>query len=238
MAIPYANVINILENAVVENFNQFARDGGSIPITSAVGRICRDAYYSPASTPSFDSSAMDGFAVNSEATRTVSPDNPIVFCVQGTIAAGDAAPYVSASSPNGFISCVEIMTGAQFPICSDARREKFFGACIKVEDTTTVTGPDPTSNFTQTTKPAHPGQNRRRAGSDLRAQDLVINPGATIKPHHVMALTALGTKEVVIADFALKSCRQEQSLCPSTTTRMSAIQTESEIVMDLISKLC
>lgn len=114
MVTSYSDAIKILEREAASKSERFAEDGETLPITSAVGRICRDTHYSPHSTPLFDSSAMDGFAVKSEATSTASPDNPIIFRILDTIAAGDQVSSFPAVSRDGFISCVEMMTGHSF----------------------------------------------------------------------------------------------------------------------------
>ncbi|KAF8857911.1 hypothetical protein BDZ45DRAFT_420272 [Acephala macrosclerotiorum] len=196
MAIPYTDAISILDKFAAQKAKHFAQEAELVPITSAVGRISRDAYYNPTSTPAFDSSAMDGYAVNSASISTASPTKPIIFRVRGMIAAGDAPISVPISAPDCFLTCVAVKTGARFPLCTQTWSESVFDACIKVEDTPIVLGPDLESRYTRITKPAKRDQNRRVAGSDFQHEDLIIGPGTAIKVSHVMALAALGTNEV------------------------------------------
>jgi len=126
-----------------------------------MGRICRASYKSSVSTPAFDTSAMDGFAVSSGDTLEASEYKPIVFRVQGMIAAGDVPARTYGSQKNDIPPCVEIMTGAQFPQPIGTME---LDACIKVEDTTMVDGPDPAATYIKIIKPAWRNQNRRFAG--------------------------------------------------------------------------
>lgn len=195
MDIPYADAIDILHGLAIRNSMSLAQDAQSIPVEEAVGRVCKQDYYSPISTPTADISAMDGYAVNSESTGTASISNPLTLCVRGTMAAGDAPLALSSDWENDFLSCTEIMTGAQFPTSTSGMP---FDACIRIEDTTPVFGPTASCKYIQIVKPARQNQNRRFAGNDFRIQDLIIPAGSVIQPHHVMAFASLGIKEAVV----------------------------------------
>jgi hypothetical protein len=112
MTIPHAAALDALERTATQQCSNFSQDGDSIPISLAVGRICRKSYYSPVSTPAFETSAMDGFAVSSPSTIKASPSNAIILCVKGTMAAGDAPRQFPSDPSDGCPPCVEIMTGA------------------------------------------------------------------------------------------------------------------------------
>ncbi len=195
MAIPYLDAIDIVQSLAVRNSLSFAQNGQSISVEAAVGRVCKDSYHSPLSTPSMETSAMDGYAVNSESTRGASISNPLTLCVKGTMAAGDDPRAFSSGWENGFLSCTEIMTGAQFPASTS---EMQFDACIRIEDTTPVCGQNASSTYVQIVKPACHNQNRRLAGNDFRKKDPIISAGSAIRPHHVMAFASLGIKEVAV----------------------------------------
>src|SRR3954470_9931391 len=60
--------------------------------------------------PSFDNSAMDGYACRFEDVKSASEGNPIALPVVGESAAGQSKAY--ALSPG---QCVKIMTGAPLP---------------------------------------------------------------------------------------------------------------------------
>jgi len=143
---------------------------------------------------------MDGFAISSTLTESASATTPIRLHVQGTIAAGDK-PIMASSAweptlegKEGCLRCVEIMTGAPFPQSTSALE---FDACVRIEDTRPV-GVDGEGDglYIEIVKPAVRNQNRRFAGADFAAGDVVLSPGTTIRARHVMALALLGIRRV------------------------------------------
>jgi molybdopterin biosynthesis enzyme len=193
MAISYLKAIAIVLEHASPQRPQFEEECEEMCITKATGRVCSQEYRSTFSSPAFDTSAMDGYAVNSNATRGASPDNPLILRVQGTIAAGDAPLLLDGNWHDGCLPCAEIMTGAQFPnsICKTP-----FDACIKHEDTTIVSVPDREEEHVQIRKPAKSNQNRRPAGNDFQVGELIIRAGSTIEPQHAMTFGSLGVKVV------------------------------------------
>lgn len=174
----------------------------TVPLCDALNCISKCEYRSPSSTPKHDTSAMDGYALNAAATRTASPSTPIVFHVAGTMAVSDA-PMVISGEPDSDASlypCVEIMTGARFPEAIEGDHRPF-DACVKLEDVDVLVGSGerPSGNrYIQVVKPVDANQNRRVAGRDFSKGDTVVKAGTRIKPRHVMALAAVGVREVEV----------------------------------------
>ena len=65
--------------------------------------------------PSFDNSAMDGYAVRVEDVAAASEDNPVTLPVVAEVAAGDTGAY---ALPPG--TSIRIMTGAMLPHGTEA----------------------------------------------------------------------------------------------------------------------
>lgn len=174
----------------------------TVPLCDALNRISKCTYSSPSSTPKHDTSAMDGYALNSAATNTASPSTPIIFHVAGTMAAGDS-PMVISGEPDSDASvypCVEIMTGARFPEAIEGDH-RLFDACVKLEDVEVLVGKGerPSGNqYIQVVKPVDASQNRRVAGADFAEGDAVVRDGERIRPRHIMALAAVGVREVEV----------------------------------------
>ena len=76
-----------------------------ISLEQAANRICAQAITSPINVPSFDNSAMDGYAV-----RCADLNQSMTLTVAGKAFAGN--PF-TGEMPVG--SCVRIMTGAKIP---------------------------------------------------------------------------------------------------------------------------
>lgn len=146
---------------------------------------------------------MDGYAVQSSLTREASPENPVILKVVGTIVAGQVPISVSTGEQDGLIPCVEIMTGARFPIplssISSARGLDEFDACVKIEDTRETTGPCSNARYIEIRNPVRRNQNRRLSGNDFRqGKDIIISKGDKVTPGHIMGLAALGVGKLQV----------------------------------------
>ncbi len=129
------------------------------------------------SSPRFDSSAMDGFAVRAADLSRAAVDAPVRLVVDGTLRAGDA--------DRGRVKrgrAVRIMTGAQIPTGCDAVVQKEH---IGEEEGTILC-----------TRPARTGDHIRRCGDEFRAGDTVFAHGTPISPAVAGVLAALGQLRV------------------------------------------
>lgn len=181
----------------------------TVSLLNALNRTPVCTYRSPISTPQFDTSAMDGYALNSKATSTACPEKPVVFHVKGVMAAGDeplhlssapeVGPGLDTDSPTTVFPCVEIMTGARFPQSIEGSEE--LDCCVKWEDVTVLekkNGCIAGNHYIQVTKPVQSQQNKRLAGGDFSKGDVIVSLGETIRPGHIMALASVGVGEVEI----------------------------------------
>jgi molybdopterin molybdotransferase len=129
--------------------------------------------------PSFDNSAMDGYAVRAIDTRDASPDNPVRLQVVGDVAAG--AKSRSGMGPG---LAMRIMTGAPIPAGADA--------VIPLEDT------DRGLARVALHRPARTGDCVRRSGEDIAAGAPALGAGAALGPQQLALLAALGRDRVVV----------------------------------------
>lgn len=146
-----------------------------ISISESLGRISASDILSRENIPSFNNSAMDGFAFRYADKKVLTPSNQ--FKVIGVIAAGDDVTQLKSTQQD---EAWEIMTGASMPFDCDS--------VIKVEDTQRD---GDVVVFTQSPKC---GTHVRKAGEDFSVGDLVVKQGTRIFPEHVMALAALGVE--------------------------------------------
>ncbi len=84
------------------------------PLLEALGLPICDDVTADIDLPSFDNSAMDGYACRFEDVKDASEDTPIELPVVGESAAGQTKAY--ALSPH---QAVKIMTGAPMPAGAD-----------------------------------------------------------------------------------------------------------------------
>ncbi|KAJ9247669.1 hypothetical protein DTO207G8_7899 [Paecilomyces variotii] len=190
-SLSYSEALKIIEAEASKLSSSSTNFEELVPLPLSLNRISSRNYVSPESTPKFDTSAMDGYALNSEVAATASPEEPVRFCVMGTSAAGDSPVEVRGEPDGDIYPCVEIMTGARFPTCVNGRE---FDCCVKVEDTRMESG----GKIIQVLKPARKGMNRRFAGNDFQQGDNIIDAGDCVKINHLMALASIGVEKIAV----------------------------------------
>ncbi len=148
----------------------------TIPFDEGVGRVLAEAIVSSEDVPHFANSAMDGFAVR--ATDVSEPD--AVLEVLADLPAGEVA---SVSMSDG--QAIRIMTGAPMPDGADT--------VVRVEDTTAE------GDKVRIHTVVEEGTYVREAGGDVRAGQVVFDPGLRMGPIHVGVLATLGLVEPVVS---------------------------------------
>ena len=149
-------------------------DSEQLPLPQALGRILASDIASPLAVPPFDNSAMDGYAV-----RLADLAAGIQLIMAGKAFAGQ--PY-QGEWPAGH--CVRIMTGAPVPEGTDA---------VVMQEETQADG----DRITFLTQP-EPGQNIRRAGSDIGKGACVLQAGTRLTPREMPLLASLGIATVPV----------------------------------------
>ena len=151
-------------------------DAQTIPFAEGVGRVLPVAVVYSDDVPHFANSAMDGFAVR--ATDVSEPD--AVLEVLADLPAGQVA---SVSMSDG--QAIRIMTGAPMPDGADT--------VVRVEDTTAE------GDKVRIHTVVEEGTYVREAGGDVRAGQVVFDPGLRMGPIHVGVLATLGLVEPVVS---------------------------------------
>ena len=128
--------------------------------------------------PSFDNSAMDGYAVLAADVAAATDAQPVLLPVRGEIAAGDTGRHVLVSG-----SVIRIMTGAALPEGADA--------VVPVEVT------DGGTERVAIRQPAETGQAIRRTGGDAQPGDLLLSAGTRLGAVHLGLLAAAGRASVL-----------------------------------------
>ncbi|WP_421191450.1 molybdopterin molybdotransferase MoeA [Aeromonas jandaei] len=149
-------------------------DSEQLPLPQALGRILASDIASPLAVPPFDNSAMDGYAV-----RLADLAAGIPLIMAGKAFAGQ--PY-QGEWPAGH--CVRIMTGAPVPAGTDA---------VVMQEETQADG----DQITFLAQP-EPGQNIRRAGSDIGKGACVLQAGTRLTPREMPLLASLGIATVPV----------------------------------------
>lgn len=156
-----------------------------VPLELADGRVCSRDIESPEAVPSFNNSAMDGFALNSADTKGASKENPIRLAVMSIIAAGDKIKTYPSSS-----RAIEIMTGAPLP--------DIFDAVVKIEDVEVTLNSDGKTLEILVSEFVPVKNNVREKGSDYKIGQTVLTKGSQIRAESMMALASLGVSVVPV----------------------------------------
>jgi len=146
-----------------------------LPLQHAVNRICAEDIISPLNVPSFDNSAMDGYAV-----RLADLAQNLTLTVAGKSFAG--APFDREWQTQ---STVRIMTGAMLPAGADA--------VVMQEDV--IVNEDGTVTFPEKIKA---GQNIRYIGEDVKQGEVVLNKESVLNAVSLPLLASLGIDKVKV----------------------------------------
>ncbi|MEZ5091685.1 gephyrin-like molybdotransferase Glp [Nocardioides sp.] len=143
------------------------------PLMDALGLPVAEDLHAPIALPTFDNSAMDGYAVVAADVEGASADHPVRLPVVGEIGAGQAS--LLALSPG---TAAKIMTGAPVPEGCDA--------VVPYEWT------DRGVAHVEITQAPAVGAHIRSAGEDVTPGDLLVEAGTVLGPRHLGLLAAVG----------------------------------------------
>jgi molybdopterin molybdotransferase len=160
-----------------------------VPLAGAHGTVLAEHVTASTPLPSFDNSAMDGYAVRAADLAGASADTPVTLEVRGEIAAGDTGDYrVEAGT------VLEIMTGARLPEGADAVVPvEWTDGGIRSEEST-VSG----ASTVVTVRQAPDVDNAvRHRGDDVAEGEVLLPEGTLIGPVQMALLAASGQGEVL-----------------------------------------
>jgi molybdopterin molybdotransferase len=144
-----------------------------VPLAAARGRVLGADLVAPIALPSFDNSAMDGYAVRAADVAGAAPDAPVELPVAADIPAGrtDVPPLQAGTAHR-------IMTGAALPTGADS--------VVQVEHT------DGGAQRVRVLSAPAAGAAVRRAGEDVAAGAVVLTAGTVVGPPQIGLAAAVG----------------------------------------------
>lgn len=158
-----------LHDAVEYAVREAKRKSGkeTVLLTEALGRVLAEDIIAVKNLPSFDNSAMDGFAFRYEEAGST-------LKIAATIFAGDVPEAVLEKG-----MCYKIMTGAQIPADADT--------VIPVEACNNVTG-----ESVQIPATVKKGSNFRKKGEEVSVGAPLLEAGTILRPAEIALLSAQG----------------------------------------------
>ena len=144
-----------------------------LALADALGAVLTDDVTARYPLPSFDNSAMDGYAVRAEDVATAGDGKAVLLPVAGEIAAGDTGRHDLVPG-----SVIQIMTGAPVPAGADA--------VVPVELT------DGGTERVAIRQAVEAGHAVRLTGGDAQPGDLLLTAGTRLGAVHLGLLAAAG----------------------------------------------
>jgi molybdopterin molybdotransferase len=169
---------------VTEALKQILASAGPLPLEKvglldALNRVLGEDIYSNRNIPPSHNSAMDGYALRAVDVAGATRERPVTLRVIEDIPAGRLpSKKIHAGE------AARIMTGAQIPVEADA--------VMKVEET------EKYEDVVRIFSSVSPGTDIRCAGEDVKAGELVILKGSSLRPPEVGMLAALGRSFVYV----------------------------------------
>ncbi|MEM0156109.1 MAG: molybdopterin molybdotransferase MoeA [Thermoplasmataceae archaeon] len=148
-----------------------------IPAGVSFERVSASTVQSNINVPTFDRSAVDGYAVMSTDLSGSSKFSPVTLSVRGNIEAG----YTAENEINRG-SCYEIYTGGRLPKGADA--------VVMAEDSSR------NGDSVEILEGVRKFENVSRTGEDIEAGQILLEKGQQIRAQHVASMIAAGIKEV------------------------------------------
>jgi molybdopterin molybdotransferase len=150
----------------------------TVPLEDATSRILAQVVTAPADVPSYDNSAVDGYAYCS-ADRD---QRDGVFSISGRIAAGRTSvpPLIPGTA-------VRIFTGGAMPQGADT---------VAMQEDCKLADREADSVFIPSG--LKPGANRRLSGEDLKKGQTLMSPGQILRPQELAAIASAGLAEIEV----------------------------------------
>jgi len=153
------------------------RETEHLPLLAARGRVAIGHVRASINLPSFDSSAMDGYAVR---LGDLTGSGPWNLKLAGRVAAGDGG----WSAPVQHGSTVRVFTGASVP--------KNFDAVVMQENCRR------NGEVVVVERRPRMSENIRRVGEDVRSGTVILEPGVLLTPQRLALLAAQGLAEIEV----------------------------------------
>jgi molybdopterin molybdotransferase len=172
------------QHAILASVKQLEPE--TVSLLEALGRVLAEPVTADTALPSFDNSAMDGYAVRAADLIGASREHPVRLSVVADI-------------PAGHPTRVEITAGTAARITTGALLPRGADAVAPVEDTDD--GARGTSELLKSIaiyKAFEHGAHVRTAGDDVQRGEKLLDPGVLIRPSEIALMSAVGHSRVKV----------------------------------------
>lgn len=181
----------------------WALEEKKLSLMNAAGfRASRDVIAGESSPP-FDRSLRDGYAVSSSSTAGASSGSPVFLKIRGDISMGETPDFVVGGE-----EAASIPTGAMMPEGADA--------VVMLEDAETSGG------WLEVRKAVSRGENIAISGEETRQGDVLIHMGDEIDQSRAGMLASFGVSEIGVADPRIGVISTGDEIVPVETSLLPA----------------
>ena len=149
----------------------------TVPVTEALALVCARDLFAAHASPVAAKSYVDGYALDSQATRGASPESPACFEI-----AGEIRPSSSPAEPLPPGQAVVMLTGGPMPPGADC--------AVAMEDVEVQDG------RLVLTRELQPGLHVCQAGCDIKAGSRIVRRGQDFTPAVLATLAVSGILQV------------------------------------------
>ena len=153
-----------------------------VPLEHACGRVLRERLVATLDLPTFDNSAMDGYAVRAADVAEATLSSPVSLRLSGRVPAGESFDSEVSSG-----QCVRIFTGSPLPPGADA---------VVMQEDTHPDAADPTKVLILDA--VRPGENVRSRAADVKRGSALAESGQVITIGSLSLLAATGVTQVSV----------------------------------------
>jgi molybdopterin molybdotransferase len=146
----------------------------------AAGRVLAEQIQSPIDLPTFNNSAMDGYALRAADVSSAKPTSPVRLRLAGKVAAGESSAGVVTAG-----TCVRLFTGSLLPAGADA---------VVMQEDSRLESNAPGEVLILA--PAVPGENVRSRGEDVKRGEMLVEAGEVLTVGLLGLLAAVGLSDV------------------------------------------
>lgn len=164
---------------VIDRFPKKVFRSVSVPVESAVGRICAKDLRATLDVPRFRRATFDGYAIRSKDVAGATSVEPVVLKLVGVSKPGQ--PFTGGIGPG---EAVEIYTGSSVPRGAD---------CVAMVEKT-----EPVGGSVRVKEPVQPGECFDEPGCDVRKGDVLVLKGESVRFYHLPLLCSQGYAKVPV----------------------------------------
>lgn len=151
-----------------------------ISLADSHGRILRERVTAQVDLPTFDNSAMDGYAVRAADVTSARPESPVRLQLRGRVAAGEMF-----TGELGAGECVRLFTGSPLPRGADA---------VVMQEDTRIEGAN--TGEVLFGDGVRPLENVRLRGTEVKQGSSLAEPGEVLTAGKLGLLAAAGVAEI------------------------------------------